>query len=181
MNIDKIINLIFYIFLAIIGSFHLYQLKFIFDKETSFYQIKNAPYDVKVIINEFRDDSVFYNKDLLKLDSLKIVLTKDKGLWFSGYCDKLSNTLFINKIGRNLRTVIYHELGHCILDYKHKKDDPIMNYKIDISEEVSDDTWSFNKRNFFSQDYSLSLNQINDEIKERIVNNPYVVFFKTKF
>lgn len=176
---DRLLDYFLIILAITMGSFHLYQLKFVFSEKTKLYS-KQYPEDINSIITEFKNESSFYNKDTSKINSLKIVVLEDKKLWFAGYCDQLSNTLFINKIGKNLRTVIFHELGHCIFGYKHIKNDPIMDYSISLSKEVSEDVWVKNKIIFFNKDYSYSWVSFKDELNERVFNNPYGKFLKDR-
>ena len=121
---------------------------------------KNGPYIDPILqndVNKWIADAEAYDakwyKEFSKFDSIIVEDFPDDHIL--GYCDDYSGKIMISRsvVGDPwlLRFVIYHELGHCILNYRHVCDRiSIMNPAINFyPRALYDLIWEALVRDFF--------------------------------
>ena len=155
------------------------QIVYMFSSET--YTTSTAPEKYQNYFKEFKQDALLFNKDISKLDSMKVVIIKNKKWVFGGYCNELTNTIYINDYYPFMKVTVFHELGHCLFNYRHKKDDMIMNNSVNVAYDPAGLAWEDQKKHFFTSDYSRSFKELKDESFNTLINNPIVFSIKNYF
>jgi len=150
----KIFSYSLYLILGFVLYFNGKQIRFFFDKNTSYYSnYQTLPSPFKEYIQEYKDTAHFYNVDISKLEKLNFVILKDSQLSFSGYYDIITNTIFLNQYPDQFEIAnkksLWHELGHGVLNYGHDLDENSIHIMKPIITFRRSSLWEEEKRIYF--------------------------------
>lgn len=167
------------VFALLFLGFLCYQFHFLFGNKT--YTTYNLPEPYQSYFTEFADEADRYKKDIPKFDTLKVIIIDNKKWYFAGYCNKQTNTIYLNSSSQAQKVLIFHELGHCMFDYKHKANDLIMNTTILWSKNPDGQIWKDMKKVYFTSEYPYDFDLFVHDLKAAVYNSPAINFYQRIF
>lgn len=152
--VTKVASFTLYLALGFVLYFNGKQIRFFFDKNTSYYSnYKSLPSPWKEYIQEYKDSADFYKTDITKLETLNFVILKDSQLSFSGYYDVITNTIFLNQYPAQFdvanKKSLWHELGHGVLNYGHDLNENSIHIMKPVITLTRENLWEEEKRIYF--------------------------------
>lgn len=114
----KLLNLILFALLSITA------ISYLINNQPSSKLLNIPTKELKVIVSQFEADSIKYNHPAI-VDNLTIIISDELDNNTNGVCSLylVTPTIYLNIRYINhekLKRVVYHELGHCILNRRHK-------------------------------------------------------------
>ena len=142
----------------------------------SLFQYKNISNEVitKEYYDDFKQDLIKRGFSTNKLDNMKIYIGHGMSIFsFTAYCEDMhldiNKRKYLSLSKLEQKRIFYHELGHCLYNYKHRNHG-IMSYSYeDINQEELDDF--FNPENgYLKFDPDLSIFSIKERILQHYEN-----------
>ena len=154
-------------------------LKFIFEAKTQYLVFDQLPIEIKNDISEFEQAAKIYNVDVLKLKDIHYVLIYSSNLNFGGYSGLNSIFINMNSDRLSLKKIIWHELGHQVLNYGHDLRDSTSHLMNSGRSTFIDCSWEEQKRLFFQE--PMPRNHIKNSIKSIYSNNYFILDLKESY